>query len=145
MDLMVAMTIEQRMMEQFAPWMFAVIFAAAILASWFIGQWWARRWPMPPGDEVEGKFTEASMALLGLLLAFTFSMSLARHDERRQAAVAHSNALGDLYTCATLLKEPERSRLQNLLREYALYKRDIARGDLYKGRDSDQAIAQTLD
>src|SRR5262249_25664269 len=47
------------------------------------------------------------------------AMSLGRHDQRRLMVVAESNAIGDLYTCATLLAEPQRSELQNLIREYA--------------------------
>ena len=65
------------------------------------------------------KFTDASVALLGLLLAFTFSMALGRHDHRRLAVVDESNAIGDFYTCATLLKEPHRSELQTVIRDYA--------------------------
>jgi hypothetical protein len=59
------------------------------------------------------------MALLGLLLAFTFAMTLGRHDNRRHTVVAQSNAIGDFYTCATLLKEPHRSALQAVIRQYA--------------------------
>jgi hypothetical protein len=65
------------------------------------------------------KFTDASMAILGLLLAFTFAMSVGRHDQRRLCVVAESNAIGDFYTCATLLKEPQRSGLQAVIRDYA--------------------------
>jgi len=65
------------------------------------------------------KFTDASLAILGLLLAFTFAMAVGRHDQRRLAVVAESNAIGDFYTCATLLKEPHRSALQEVIRDYA--------------------------
>src|SRR6185436_17207708 len=50
--------------------------------------------------------------------AFTFSMALNRYDDRRAATVAETNAIGDLYTCATLLPEPSRSTLQALLADY---------------------------
>jgi len=59
------------------------------------------------------------MALLGLLLAFTFAIALGRYDQRRLAVVTESNAIGDFYTCASLLKEPYRSRLQDVIRDYA--------------------------
>ncbi len=76
---------------------------------------------MPPesGEDPGTKFTDASMALLGLLLAFTFSMALGRYEQRRLAVVDESNAIADFYTCASLLKEPHRSQLQDLIREYA--------------------------
>jgi hypothetical protein len=46
-------------------------------------------------------------------------MAVGRHDQRRLAVVAESNAIGDFYTCATLLKEPHRSALQAVTRDYA--------------------------
>ena len=115
------------MIERLDAWAIALIFAAAMLAFWSIGWWWGRRAQGQPAEDPGVKFTDASMALLGLLLAFTFSMALGRHDQRRQAAVAESNAIGDFYTCASLLKDPSRSRLQALLRDYARHKLDMAR------------------
>jgi hypothetical protein len=58
------------------------------------------------------------MAILGLLLAFSFSIALGRHDHRRLMIVDESNAIGDFYTCATLLKDQHRSALQALIRAY---------------------------
>jgi hypothetical protein len=117
----------ESLLEQLDAWVTALIFAVAMLAFWSIGWWWGRRSPPEPGEDPGTKFTDASMALLGLLLAFTFSMALGRHDQRRQTAVAESNAIGDFYTCATLLNEPNRSRLQDVVRDYARQKLDMAR------------------
>ena len=74
------------------------------------------------------KFNDAILALLGLLLAFTFSISLARHEQRRQMAVTDSNAIGDFYTTVRLLKEPEREKLQAVLRRYVEHRLSVARG-----------------
>lgn len=71
-----------------------------------------------PGD----KFTDASMAILGLLLAFSFGMSLDKHNQRRQMVVADANAIGDFYTCASLLKEPVRSQLRAQIKAYTEYR-----------------------
>jgi hypothetical protein len=79
------------------------------------------------------------MALLGLLLAFTFSMALGRHDQRRLAAVAESNAIGDFYTCATLLKEPSCCKLQAIVRDYARHILAMARASALE-TDQEQAI-----
>ena len=98
-------------------WIIAVTFALAMTAFFVLGSWRGRRSPSPAGDS-GAKFTDASMALLGLLLAFTFSMALNRYDDRRQAMVAETNAIGDLYTNASLLPEPHRSKFQTLLANY---------------------------
>ena len=65
------------------------------------------------------QFDGSSIALLGLLLAFAFGTSMSKHDQRRLAVVQDSNAIGDFYTCASLLKEPVRTRLQSVIRGYA--------------------------
>jgi hypothetical protein len=104
---------------QVDAWLIAAAFAVGMLACWVGGWRWGRKAPPESGEDPGAKFTDASMALLGLLLAFTFSMALGRHDERRLAVVAESNAIGDFYTCASLLKEPHRTNLQKVLEDYA--------------------------
>lgn len=68
------------------------------------------------GDDV----TLASMlALLGLLLAFTYSFSLSRADMRKQAIVNEANAIGTAFLRADLAQEPGRSALRQALIDYA--------------------------
>jgi Mg2+/citrate symporter len=100
-------------------WLIALAFAVAMLASWGLGWRRGRRFSPETGEDPGTKFIDGSVAILGLLLAFTFAMSLGRHDQRRLAVVAESNAIGDFYTCASLLKEPHRSKLQTVIRDYA--------------------------
>jgi hypothetical protein len=121
--------------ERVDPILVALVLLVAMLGAWAVG-WWRGRKAVPEPREDPGiKFTDAALSLLGLLLAFTFAMSLGRHDQRRQKVFAESNAIGDFYTCATLLKDPNRprlqdisSRLQNVIREYTQRKLDAARG-----------------
>ena len=69
-----------------------------------------------PGDDV----TLASMlALLGLLLAFTYSFSLSRADMRKQAIINEANAIGTAFLRADLAQEPGRSALRQALIDYA--------------------------
>src|SRR5579872_5763855 len=100
-------------------WSLAIALAVAMLVAWRIGTMMGV-WLRHKADGREpSKFDDASMALLGLLLAFTFGVSISKHDQRRLAVVAESNAIGDFYTCASLLKKPHRARLQEVIREYA--------------------------
>jgi len=115
------------LIERIDPLLLALAFAAAMLVAWGIGWWRGRRAKPEPGEDPGIKFTDAALALLGLLLAFTFSLSLARHDHRRAMVIAESNAIGDFYTCASLLKESHRSRLQDRIREYGQFKLDEVR------------------
>jgi arginine exporter protein ArgO len=60
----------------------------------------------------------AVLGLLALLLAFTFSLALQRHDSRSEAVVDEANAIGTAYLRAQLLPADMRDRVGALLREY---------------------------
>jgi len=99
-------------------WFVVLILAVVMLSMWGAGWRLGTRLRLGDGREAGSKFDDASLALLGLLLAFTFGMSIAKHDHRREMVVADSNSIGDFYTCASLLKEPMRSKLQTTIRQY---------------------------
>src|ERR1700730_8457540 len=104
----------------------ALTLAVAMFAAWLIGRRMGGR--LRGKHNVKpSKFDDASMGLLGLLLAFTFGTSIAKHDQRRLAVIADGNAIGDFYTCASLLKEPTRTRLQAMVQQYAQLRLDLTR------------------
>jgi hypothetical protein len=107
-------------------WVTAAVLAAAMLAAWGFGWRQGRRLSKTDREAATNKFNDASVALLGLLLAFTFSMALGKHDQRRQMVVTDSNAIGDFYTCVCLLKEPVRRQLQSVVREYVQQRLTLA-------------------
>jgi hypothetical protein len=108
-------------------WAMALILAAAMLVAWRLG-WRSGRTLQARGEDPSlGKLDDASIALLGLLLAFSFSMALGKHDRRREMVVADSNAIGDFYTCASLLPDPVRSELQKVIREYTEHRLELVR------------------
>ncbi len=130
--------------QQIDPWLIALAFAVALFGGWAIGWLRGRRMPPESGEDPGTKFTDASVALLGLLLAFTFSMALVRYDQRRLAVVAESNAIADFYTCASLLKEPHRSQLQILIRDYALRQLNTPQETLF-GTEDERATQNCLE
>jgi hypothetical protein len=110
--------------------------AMAMLAAWGIGWLIGCGLRRDDGQPPEFKFDDASLALLGLLLAFTFSTSLGKHDQRRTMSISDSNAIGDFYTCASLIKEPVRAQLQALIHEYAEFRYNLP------GRKLDRAAME---
>ncbi len=99
--------------------------------------------------EVSGAIIGAVYALLGLLIAFTFSGAYSRFDARRQLIVHEANAIGTAYLRLDLLPSPAQSSLQRNFREYAasraaLYEKltDIkaARSELTRTNALEQAI-----
>jgi hypothetical protein len=103
---------------QLDAWMVAGFFLVAMLFFWGVGWQSGRKRPPKSDDAPAMKFTDSSLAILGLLLAFTFSMALGMHDHRRLMVVQESNAIGDFFTSASILKDPYRSALQSLIRTY---------------------------
>ena len=66
---------------------------------------------------------QASMlALLALVLGFTFSLSLQRFDGRATAVVDEANAIGTMYLRTYLLPDSIRAETQELAREYVDYR-----------------------
>jgi hypothetical protein len=108
-----------------------------MLGGWHIGRREGRR--LRDGSAAPPQFDSAGMALLGLLLAFAFGTSMGKYDKRRIAVVQDSNAIGDFYTCATLLKEPIRSKLQAVIRGYAEERLNAARQPV-NAIDSERAL-----
>ena len=67
----------------------------------------------------------AILTLLALLLGFTYTMSQARYDARRQLVVEEANAIGTAYLRAKTLPELRSSDIQELLRQYAALRVEI--------------------
>ena len=103
----------------------SALLAGLMLAAWAIGV----RLGRGLGDTQVGTdgFEEAGTALLALLLSFTFAMAIQKYERRRELLITDTNAIGDFYTCASLLEEPTRSTLQEVIREYAALRLDTAR------------------
>jgi hypothetical protein len=117
------------------PFAAAAILAAAMALSWIVGWRVGRKARGAGRTGPDTKLDDAALALLGLLVAFAFSMALNKYDRRREALITDSNAIGDFYTCATLIPEPVKPRLQNLIREYTELRLAVAK----RGWTADEA------
>ena len=80
----------------------------------------------------------ATLALLALMLAFTFSLAGSRYEDRRQVVLTESNAIGTAYLRAEMLPEPMRTESRNLLRDYT-----DARLEAVQPEKLSQAIAKS--
>jgi hypothetical protein len=123
-------------------WQTALILFACMVATWIIGMIVGRRLTRIGKAVMGSKVGEASLGLMGLLLAFTFAMAIEKHGTRREMVVQDANAIGDFYTTASLLKDPTRSQLQSVIRDYAHYRLDFVQRPIPSEADLDDAIAQ---
>jgi hypothetical protein len=98
---------------------FLIALIVLSLAAW-AGAWLRRRSREPDEadrsdfDVVQG----ATLTLLGLIIGFSFSMAIARYDQRKVYEEAEANAIGTEYVRADLLPETDAGRTRELLRSY---------------------------
>src|SRR5437764_437783 len=59
----------------------------------------------------QGHVLSAMLALLGLLVGFTFSIAVGRHELRRSLVVEEANAIGTEYLRTQMVPEPFRARV----------------------------------
>jgi hypothetical protein len=93
----------------------------AMLAMQEIGRWLGVRARKRGGDAAvagTGVVEGAVFALLGLLIAFTFSGAASRFDERRKLIVEEANAIGTAYLRLDLLPSAAQADLRESFRRY---------------------------
>jgi hypothetical protein len=65
-----------------------------------------------------GQIASSALALLGLLIAFTFSMAAQRYESRRELVVSEANAISTAYLRSQLFDEPAKGRLGGAYADY---------------------------
>jgi hypothetical protein len=65
-----------------------------------------------------GTILAAVLTLLGLIIGFSFSMGVARYDQRKNYEEAEANAIGTEYVRASLLPPADAAKVQGLLKSY---------------------------
>jgi hypothetical protein len=65
-----------------------------------------------------GTLAGAALGILGLLLGFSFSIAVARYDERREVVLEEANAIGSAGNFALMLPKDAQGPVLTLLREY---------------------------
>lgn len=90
-------------------------------------------------DAGQAPIEAAMFALMGLLIAFTFTSAASRFDERRALITHEVNAIGTAWLRLDLLPPEPRAELKNLFREYL-----DARIALYTDLSDADAVAPAL-
>jgi hypothetical protein len=93
----------------------------------------------PEATASEGGAAEAAVfALLGLLIAFTFSGAAARFEDRRHLVGDEANAIGTAYLRVDLLPADSQPELRDLFRRYTDLRSTVYQGAL----DGNQVLAR---
>ena len=136
----------------------AVVLFVGILGSLAAGRWIGQRTLAlhgPSAAPAIGSLETAVFALLGLMIAFTFSGALSRFDTRRVQVVDEANAIGTAYLRLDLVPASVQPKLRETFRSYvdsrietyrrisdlAAAKAELARTQELQGEIWSQAVA----
>ena len=102
-----------------ANWLFFLVaLGLSVELGFRVGLKRRKNWP-DSDVGAGGVVLTSTLALLGLILAFTYSASAGRLDARKQAVIVEANAIGTAFLRADLVAEPERMELREALLDYA--------------------------
>jgi hypothetical protein len=101
-----------------------LVSSIVILAASEIGRRLGARVGGKGGDHI-ATLESAILALLALMVGFTFAMALSRFEGRRDAVLNEANAIGTTALRARLLPAPHNTQALKLLREYVQGRLDI--------------------
>lgn len=108
-----------RLLSIHATMFFVTVVVFLWLGTWVGGQMRRRRERTLAEDSSTFKTLEtAVLALLGLLLGFTFSMGVGRYDQRKNLEITEANDIANAWLRTATLPEPTRSAEQALMRQY---------------------------
>ena len=99
----------------------AVFLFVGILAALAVGRWIGQRTIARHGPSAApaiGSLETAVFALLGLMIAFTFSGALSRFDTRRVQVIDEANAMGTAYLRIDLVPASAQPKLRETFRSY---------------------------
>ena len=102
-----------------------VIFLVSLFALWLSAQagvYLRKKFRAVEEEERKDLATleAATLTLLGLIVAFSFSMAITRYDLRKAYEANEANAIGTEYNRAGLLPENDRDAVRHLLEQYVL-------------------------
>ena len=101
-----------------------LISIAALFGAIEVGRWFGVR-ARPQGSGSVPTLEASILALLALMIGFTFALALSRFEARREGVLNEANAIGTTALRARLLPAPHNQECLKLLRDYAQVRLDL--------------------
>ncbi len=111
----------------------------ALFGAIEVGRWFGVR-AKPQGAGSIPTLESSILALLALMIGFTFALALSRFEARREGVLNEANAIGTTALRARLLPAPHSQECLKLLRDYVQLRLDAAQDSLV---DLKAAIARS--
>ena len=117
------------MYNSVATWVIVLVIGALILLMSELGFRIGKNEKVSPtADRPTGVVQAAAFTLVGLLIAFSFSIALSRYDARRAVTLREANSIGTTVLRTDLLDAQSAVRERNLLRQYVAARIAFAAG-----------------
>jgi hypothetical protein len=100
-------------------WVVTLLFAGLLLLTMVAGARLRRFVGVDPASVGSGQLIFGAFSVLSLMVGFTFSLALNRHDQRRDLLLEESNAIRALHRTLVHVEEPGRSEISAALSAYA--------------------------
>src|SRR5262249_3667372 len=101
------------------PLLVLVVSFISLAAAAWLGALIFRRRHLPDAEERDfSLIISATLTLLGLIIGFSFSMAVARYDQRKAYEEAEANAIGTAFVRADLLPAADAAKVRALLMDY---------------------------
>ncbi|QQS14441.1 MAG: hypothetical protein IPK81_09925 [Rhodospirillales bacterium] len=111
---------------QAAPlWMIFALSVVLVGGANEAGRYVRRRFQVD-GDDNTATLEGSVLGMLGLMIGFSFAISVSNFDARRDALLDEANAIGTTGLRARLLPAPHNREVLDLLREYTKLRVDVA-------------------
>ena len=109
----------QQILGDFGLPLIFLALAIGLLAATQIGRYIGTRQRVGGREDKDASTLASGMlGIFALLIAFTYSLSLARYDTRRQVVLEEANAIGTTANYALMLPGDDRGRVLAMLRDY---------------------------
>ncbi|HVP54638.1 MAG TPA: DUF4239 domain-containing protein, partial [Candidatus Eisenbacteria bacterium] len=138
------------MNNEFMAVTFVIVLCAGMVGCFDLGQRLGARAARKEGGKVGlGAIEGAIFALLGLLIAFTFSGAASRFEARRHLIVEEANDIGTAYLRIDLLPAEAQPEIRDLFRNYVdarlsvyrhVYDLSVARAELARSQELQSQI-----
>lgn len=101
-------------------WVLRPVLLILLMLCCFLGARLRTRFASARDDHSPDSYIlSAVLGLLGLMIAFTFSMALNRYDDRREMVISEANAIGTTWLRAGLIEGQAGKALQKSVADYA--------------------------
>lgn len=134
-------------LDFFPTWRVGIMFYFLLVFGAAIGRWWRSRISREGGEGDASLVMSASLGLLALLLGFTFSLVITRHELRFSSLIEETNSIEKFWKRLVFLPENLRPEILEKLEQYVQARVDVSKigFSAFRAQEAKTKAAETAD